>query len=366
MSVGIGIVGLSKSGRTTIFNALTRGKVDTGSYTPEAPHIGIARLQDPRLNTLADMLKPKRVVPAEVKYIDIGASVKSLAKDTAISGEYLSHLSNADALINVARAFTDDSIPHIEGSVNVERDIAEMDLELAYSDLAIIERRLKRIEASLKAAKSDERHSLQHEQELLMRLKASLEKDIPIRQLSLTPEETRAIAGYQFLSGKPLLTVVNIGEEQIPEAKTIEEKLNKQFSRPKHAVTTLCGELEMELVQLDDTTAEQCRKEFGLTEPGLEKTIKLSYELMGLITFFTTASDEVKAWSITGGTDAIKAAGKIHTDMERGFIRAEVISYNDLMKAGSIAEGRKHGLLRLEGKHYIVQDGDVITFLFNV
>jgi GTP-binding protein YchF len=365
MSVGIGIVGLPESGRTTIFNALTRGSVDTGSYTPEAPHIGIAKLPDPRLNALADMLKPKRVVPAEVKYIDIGASVKSLATDT-IGGEYLSHLSSADALINVARAFINDSIPHIEGSVDAERDITEMELELAYSDLTIIERRLKRVEASLKAAKPDERHSLQHEQELLTRLKAGLEKDIPIREMSLTPEEARAIAGYQFLSSKPLLTVVNIGEEQIAEAKNIEEKLKKQFWRPGHAVIALCGELEMELEQLDDATARQCRQEFCLTEPGLDRAVRLSYELLGLITFFTTASDEVKAWSITSGTDALKAAGKIHTDMERGFIRAEVISYDDLMKAGSIAEGRKHGLLRLEGKHYTVQDGDVITFLFNV
>ena len=366
MSVGIGIVGLSKSGRTTIFNALTKGKADTGSYTPEAPHIGIAKVSDPRLNTLADILNPKRVVPAEVKYIDIGASVKSLAKDTAISGEFLSQLSNVDALINVARAFTDESIPHIEGSVEVERDIAEMDLELAYSDLAIIERRLQRIETSLKAAKPDELHSLHHEQELLMKVKASLEKDTPIRELSLTPDEARAISGYQFLSAKPLLTVVNIGEDQIPEAKTLEEQLNKRFSRPKHGVITLCGELEMELAQLDDATAAECRKEFGLTEPGLDRTIKMSYDLLGLITFFTTASAEVKAWSIISGTNALKAAGKIHSDMERGFIRAEVISFNDLMKAGSIAEGRKHGLLRLEGKHYIVQDGDVITFLFNV
>lgn len=366
MAVAIGIIGLSKSGRTTIFNALTRGKADTGSYTPEAPHIGIARVQDPRLDTLADMLKPKRVVPAEVKYLDIGASVKNLAKDTAISGDFLSQLSNVDALINVVRAFANESIPHIEGSVDAERDIAEMELELAYSDLALIERRLQRIATSLKSAKTDERHNLQHEQELLMKVKAGLEKDIPIREMSLTSDEAKAISGYQFLSAKPLLTVANIGEGQIPQAKTIEAKLSQKFSRAKHGVITLCGELEMELGQLDDATAAGCRKEFGLTEPGLDRTIKMSYDLLGLITFFTTASDEVKAWSIPGGTEALKAAGKIHSDMERGFIRAEVISYNDLMKAGSIAEGRKHGLLRLEGKHYIVQDGDVITFLFNV
>jgi ribosome-binding ATPase YchF (GTP1/OBG family) len=241
-----------------------------------------------------------------------------------------------------------------------------MELELLYSDLAIIERRLQKIEISLKAAKPDERHSLQHEQELLIRVKSNLEKDIPIRELTLTPDESKVIFGYQFLSAKPLLTVINIGEEQIPDAKILEKKLNQKFSRPEHIITTLCGKLEMELSQLDDYTAADCRKEFGLTEPGLDRTIKMSYEFLGLITFFTTASEEVKAWSIPNGTETRKAAGKIHTDMERGFIRAEVISYNDLMKVGSIAEGRKYGLLRLEGKHYIVQDGDVITFLFNV
>ncbi len=366
MSVGIGIIGLVESGRTTIFNTLTRGKADTGGQVQKAPHIGIAKVPEPRLGRLVELIQPKKVVPAEVKYLDIGASVRSLAKDTAISGEYLSQLSSVDALINVVRAFTDESIPHIEGSVDTARDMATMNLELAYSDLAIIERRLNRIETSLKSAKADERHSLHHEQELLGIVKSRLEEDIPIREQGLTEEESRLITGYQFLSAKPLLTVVNIGEEQLPQVKTIEDDLNQRFSRPHHRIIALCGKLEMELAQLDEASAEGFRTEFGLTESGLERTIKLSYELLGLITFFTVVSDEVKAWSIKKGTTALRAAGKIHSDMERGFIRAEVISYNDLLKCGSIAEGRKHGLLRLEGKNYIVQDGDVITFLFNV
>ncbi len=366
MNVGIGIIGLPKSGRTTVFNALTRSKADTGSYTPEAPHIGIARVADPRLDKLIELFKPKKSVPAEVKYIDIGASVKSLTKDTAISGEYLSQLSSADALMDVARAFTDESVPHTEGSVDVERDIVAMELELAYSDLAIIERRLHKIETSLKSAKPEETQHFQHEQKLLTKLKSGLEKDIPVREQSLTDDEAKLISGYQFLSAKPLLTLVNIGEEQIVEAETLEQKLSQRFAKPKHGIIALCGKLEMELGQLDGATANECRREFGLAESGLERSIKTSYDLMDLITFFTTASDETKAWPVAGGTEAIKAAGKIHTDMERGFIRAEVISFNDLMKAGSIAEGRKHGLLRLEGKHYIVQDGDVINFLFNV
>jgi len=368
MSVNIGIVGLAKSGKTTIFNALTKGKAETRSYIQEglAPHIGMTKVPEPRLKILADMLHPKRIVPAEVTYTDIGASVKGLVKDTAVSGEFLTQLSNVDALINVARAFTDESIPHIEGSLDVNRDIATMNLELAFSDLAIIDRRLERIETSLKGAKQPERQGLLREQEMIMKVKTELEKDVPIRELSLTTDEARTIASYQFLTTKPLLIVVNIGEEQLSEAVALEAQLDSRYSRPKCRIITLCGKLEMELAQLEDSAAEELRTEFGLKESGLDRVIKLSYELLGLISFFTIASGEVKAWSIQSGTIAHKAAGKIHTDMERGFIRAEVISYDDLVKCGSLAEARKKGLLRLEGKNYIVHDGDVITFLFNV
>lgn len=366
MSVGIGIIGLAESGRTTVFNALTKGNADTGLQAQKAPHIGTAKVSDPRLGKLTEIFKPKKTTPAEVKYMDIGASLKGMDKDSAISGEYLSHISNTDALINVVRAFADESIPHPEGSIDVERDMATINLELAYSDLAIIERRLNRIETSLKSAKADERHSLNQEQEFLCGIKSTLEKDIPIREQGLTEEEDRLISGYRFLSAKPLLTVINIGEEQLPQAKAMEEDLNRRFSRPHHRITVLCGKLEMELAQLDDESGESFLAEFGLEETGLERVIRLSYGLLGLITFLTTGPDEVKAWPVKTGTAAPKAAGKIHSDIERGFIRAEVITYDDLMKCGSIAEGRKRGLLRLEGKNYIVQDGDVINFLFNV
>ena len=368
MSVNIGIIGLPKSGRTTIFNGLTRGKVDTGSYTPKglAPHIGIARVPEPRLQTLADMLKPKRVVPTEISYIDIGASVRDLAKDETISGQLLNQLSQVDALINVVRAFTDEKIPHIEGSLDVIRDIATMNLELTFSDLAIIERRLEKIEVSLKGAKPPERQTFLHEQEILAKIKADLEKDVPIRELKLTTEEARMITHYQFLTAKALLIAVNIGEEELPQAASLEAELNAKYSRPYSSVTTVCGKLEMELSQLDNSAAEEFRTGFGLSESGLDRITKSAYELLGIIPFFTIASDEVKVWPIQNGTSALKAAGKIHSDMERGFIRAEVISYQDLMKCGSLAEARKRGLLRLEGKNYIVQEGDVITFLFNV
>jgi len=361
--VDIGIMGLAKSGRTSVFSALTKGKTDAEGVTS---HIRIARVPEPRLKMLADTLHPKRVVPAEVTYHDVSALTKGLVKEKGISGQFLAQLSNVDALISVVRAFTDERIPHIEGSVDVERDIATIDLELAFSDLAIIERRLQRIDISLKGAKQPDRQGLLREQEMLMKLKADLEKDMPIRELKLTPGETRAIANYQFLSAKPLLIVVNIGEDQLPQAASLEAELNSRYSRPKCRIITLCGKLEMELAQLDDSAAEGFRAEFGIKESGLDRTIKASYGLLGLISFFTTVSGEVKAWSIQNGTSALKAAGKVHSDMERGFIRAEVISYDDLGKCGSVAEARKRGFLRLEGKDYIVQDGDVITFLFNV
>jgi len=361
MSIDIGIVGLAQSGKTTIFNALTKGQADTKSSTP---HIGKAKVPEPRLKALADMLQPKRLVPAEVSYTDIGATVKG--GDRGMGSQLLGELSNTDALINVVRAFNDDSIPHIEGSLNAERDIAAIDLELALHDAGIISRRLERIEISLKGADPTERQQLLREQQLLAKLKAELEKEVPVRQLGLTADETRAISNFQFLTAKPLLIAVNIGEEQIGEAASLEEELNSRHRGAGRGVITLCGKLEMELTQLDEEAEKECRAEYGISEPGLERVIRLSYQLLDLITFFTTVSDEVKAWSIPKDTTALKAAGKIHSDMERGFIRAEVISYDELMKCGSIAEAHKKGRLRLEGKSYPVQDGDVITFLFNV
>lgn len=367
MSVDIGIIGLAKSGRTTIFHALTRGEgAERHTQAGLAPHIGVAKVPEPRLEVLTGMLHPKRVVPASATYIDIGASVKGLVKDKGIGGQLLTQLSNVDALINVVRAFSDESIPHDEGSLDIGRDIANMDLELIFFDLAILERRLERILVSLKGAKPSERPALLREQELLTKIKTDLEKDVSIRAMALSSEEAKAMANYRFLTAKPLLVVVNIGEDQLPQTESLAEELNSGYSRPKCRLIPVCGKLEMELAQLDGSAADDLRAEFGITESGAERIIKLSYELLGLISFFTIASAEVKAWSIPSGTNAVKAAGKIHSDMEKGFIRAEVISYNDLMKCGSLSEARRKGLLRLEGKNYTVQDGDVITFLFNV
>ncbi|MBI4266919.1 MAG: redox-regulated ATPase YchF [Chloroflexi bacterium] len=362
MSVNIGITGLPGSGKTTIFNALTGG---AGSRGGEAAHVGMAKVPEPRLKALADLLHYRKLVPVEARYIDVGASVKGAAKDKGTGGEFLAQLSTVDAIITVIRAFTDETVPHPEGSLDVDRDIAAMDLELAFSDLAIIERRMERIELSLKGAKAPERQALIQERETLLKFKADLEKDIPIREVQLAGAEARLIPGYQFLTAKPRLIVVNIGEGQLAEA-SLEAGLVSRHDTGKCRVITLCGKLEMELAQLDEGAAQELRAGYGMKEAGPERVIRVSYELLGLISFFTIVSNEVRAWSVPGGTSAVKAAGKIHSDMERGFIRAEVIGWDDLVKCGSMAEARKRGLLRLEGKDYVVRDGDVITFLFNV
>jgi ribosome-binding ATPase YchF (GTP1/OBG family) len=239
-----------------------------------------------------------------------------------------------------------------------------LDLELAISDLAIMERRLEKLEASLKGAKATERESYLKEQLLLQKIKADLEKDIPIRLQGLAKEELKILANYQFLTAKPMLVVLNIGEKQISQASQLEGGIKALY--PQFAVVALCDKLEMELVQLSDAEAREFREAMGLSKPALDRVIDLSYSLLGLISFFTTVSSELKAWTIPGGTPAPKAAGKIHSDMERGFIRAEVIGYSDLQNCGNLAEARKRGLLRTEGKSYTIQDGDVVTFLFNV
>ena len=360
----VAIVGLPQSGKTTIFNALTRGEAEVAAYSPTlAPNIGVAKVSDPRLSVLEGIFQPKKTVPAEVSYTDIAGSIKGFGKEGA-GGEFLNYLTTADALLQVVRVFEDDKVPHPQGRIEPNRDITSLDLELAISDLAIMERRLDKLETSLKGAKAAERESYLKEQLLLQKIKVELEKDVPIRLQGLTKEEFKMLANYQFLTAKPMLVVLNIGEEQIPKASQLEAEASSLY--PQFAVVALCGKLEMELGQLSDAEAREFRETMGLSKPALDRVIDLSYGLLGLISFFTTVSSELKAWTIPGGTPAPTAAGKIHSDMERGFIRAEVISYKDLEDCGNIAEARKRGLLRTEGKDCIIQDGDVVTFLFNV
>jgi hypothetical protein len=312
---------------------------------------------------LEGIFQPKKTVPAEVSYIDIAGSIKGFGKEGA-GGELLNYLTTADALLQVVRAFEDDKVPHPEGSIEPKRDIASLDLELAFSDLAIMERRLEKLETSLKGAKAAERESYLKEQLLLQKIKAGLEKDIPVRLQGLAKEELKMLANYQFLTAKPMLAVLNIGEKQISQAAQLEAEISSLY--PQFGVVALCGKLEMELAQLSDAEAREFRESMGLSKPALGRVIDLSYRLLGLISFFTTVSSELKAWTVPGETPAPKAAGKIHSDMERGFIRAEVISYSDLQNCGNVAEARKRGLLRTEGRDHIIQDGDIVTFLFNV
>ncbi len=365
MNIEIGIIGLPQSGRTTVFSALTGGQAATGRQPREGEaHVGVAPVKDPRLERLAGVLRPEKVVPASISYLDVGASVKGLAEGKGIGGRLLSRLSTVDALINVVRDFRDERIPHVEGSVDAARDIAAMDLELAFSDLLIVERRLGRIADSLKGAKPDERAVLRREQELLEKVRAGLEAEVPVRRQGLSPEELRLINHFQLLTAKPMLVVVNIGEESLAGAAAIEERLGASAGGPP--VVALCGRLEVELAGLDEESARTWRAEFGLTVSGPERVVAESYRLLDLVTFFTGVSSEVRAWPVPAGTPAPVAAGKIHSDMERGFIRAEVIGVDELVACGGLAEARRRGRLRLEGKTYLVQDGDFITFLFNV
>jgi len=362
------IIGLPKSGKTTIFNALTKGKSEVAAYTPSnlEPNIGIVKVQDPRMIVLEQMLKPRKTVPAEVKYIDIAISSRRADKDDHLSGQFLNYLSSANAILHVIRAFSDENIPHTEGSINPQRDISIVDLELSFSDLGIIERRLERLETSLKSVKQAERNVILKEQALLGKIKSGLEEEVSIWQQGLSLEETKCLNDYQFLTAKPRILVINIDENQLSHSTSIETELRSICTYANYDVVALCGKLEMELSQLDESEVQSFRRELGLEETALERIVKLSYKLLGLICFFTVVSSELKAWAITRETTALQAAGKIHSDIEKGFIKAEVISFDDFNRCGNLAEAKRQGLLRLEGKNYTIQDGDIITFLFNV
>lgn len=339
----IGITGLEKSGKTTLFLALTKGRGEK---------IGAVKVPDPRLKALAEVFHPQKITPVEIRYIDTPPLPKGL-----------SSLTSADAFIFVLRSFKGEHIPHPKGSIDPKRDFSLLNTELSLSDLSVIERRLERIEALLKTGKG-ERDKLLKEQALLLRLKEGLEKEIPLREQMLSEEEIKMLEGFNFLTAKPSIVVLNIGEEELSQTLSLEEEWRRLYPHTK--CISICAELEWELSQLPEQEAIEFATALGLKLGAIDRLIHLSYELLGLISFFTVVSDEVRAWSIKKGTIAHKAAGKVHSDMERGFIRAEVISFADLIRCGSMAEARRQGLLRLEGKNYIVKDGDIITFLFHI
>ncbi len=363
----LGIIGLARSGKTSIFNAVTRGAAQVGAYSSSSqPNVGVVNVPDSRVDRLAEMYKPKKVTYATIQYVDFPAAGESFGKGEGPAGKFINDLGRMDALIHVVRAFEDDSVPHPEVSIDPDRDIATMDLELSFADLAIIEKRLARIETELRSMKAGERDQVQRLKDLLVRIKSELENEVPIREQQLSDEERRLLEGTQFLTGRPMLVIVNVGEDDLARRGELEEQFRAKYRRPGRDVAVFSGKFEMDLNELSDEEAEEFRASVGVTESGMANAIRSSYELLGLISFLTAGPDECRAWTVEAGSPAPEAAGKIHSDLKRGFIRAEVIRFDDLIASGSEAEAKKRGLLRTEGKQYIVQDGDVVNILFNV
>ena len=363
----LGIIGLARAGRTTVFNAVTRSKAEVGSYSSEDRlNVGVVSVPDSRVDELSKLYKPKKTTYATIEYVDFPAAGESFGRGEGPAGKFINDLARMDAFIHVVRAFEDDSVPHPESTIDPARDVETMDLELAFADLAIIERRLQRIETESKSMKPGERVAIQPLQALLARLKEALEAGTPIREQNISEDDWKLLEGTQFMTAKELLVIVNVGEEDLERGPEIAAELGARFEGKGRALAVMGGKFEMELNDLEGAEAEEFRQSVGVTESGLEESIRLSYELLGLISFLTAGEDECRAWSVQRGATAPAAAGKIHTDLQRGFIRAEVVAYDDLIECGSEAEAKKRGLVRTEGKDYVVKDGDILHILFNV
>ena len=360
----LGIVGLARSGKTTLFDALTRGHAHTGGFGSLEPGIGVVKVPDERLDKLSALIKAKKITHLEVRFLDFPGSLS--LRGEATPPAYIASLAQCDALVHVVRAFRDESVAHPEGSVDPQRDIANVDLELAFGDMAALERRASKLDIEVRSARAGEREAGERELALLARLREALENEQPLRAQELSPDERRMISGYQLLTNKPLIIVVNIDEADVARADEIERELAGQHSGRGVKVAVICATLERELIDLTESEAAEFRTELGLAEGGLDRVVQLSQQALGLITFFTVGEQEGRAWAVAAGASIFEAAGKIHTDIQRGFIRAEVIGWQDLLDCGSYAEARKRGLLRTEGKQYITQDGDTIHVLFNV
>lgn len=360
----IAIIGLPNSTKTTIFNALTRGNRETSAFSTGQfeVHTATVDVPDPRVDRLSAMFRPRKTTYAKVTYADIAGLAKGVSEG-GLSGPLLNTLSQSDALLHVVRAFEDPDVPHIEGSVNPRRDIEIIDTELLLSDLIIVERRIERLGAQLKKGGDKQmRGANEAELALMQRLREQLEAGRPLRDLDLAPAERKALRNFGLLTLKPLLIVLNVGDQNADCA--LDDLADYQHRHT--SIACLQGRLEMELAQLPAEEVDEFLAEYHLAELGLNRVIRLSYDLLGLHSFFTVGEDEVRAWTIPVGATAVEAAGVIHSDLARGFIRAEVISYDDLIAAGSLAAARQRGLIRLEGKDYVVQNGDGLNIRFNV
>ncbi len=353
-----GLIGFPSSGKTALFQLLTSAREASRPGKAEA-HVGVARVPDARLDRLTAMFNPRKRVPATVEFADIAGATG--AKTGAQALLDVAPFRHADALLHVVRMFRDPSVPHPAGSVDPARDVRTMEDEVILADLGVVERRLERLERDLKKTSNAE---LKKEQDILVRCREALEGGQPLRALKLPPEEARRLRGFQFLSEKPLLLVLNLDEADLPHADEAVKLagIESFMSGAATRAVPICARIELEISQLDEADAAAFMADLGLRESGLDRVIRASYDLLGYISFFTVGEDECRAWSIPRNTPAVVAAGEIHTDISRGFIRAEVVTYDALVARGSLAACRDHGELRLEGKDYIVDDGDVINF----
>ncbi len=351
----LGIVGLPNVGKSTLFNSITKAGAECANYpfcTIE-PNVGVVPVPDERLDNLAKMYNPEKITHAVIEFVDIAGLVKGASKGEGLGNKFLSHIRETDAICEVVRCFEDSNIVHVDGSIDPVRDIETINLELIFADLETINKRLDKAKKNLKASKK-----YQEEVDLLEKIKENLENGISVRALDFNEDEEKMVKEMFLLTSKPILYIANVSESQLENAETdpLVQKVKEYASKENAEVIPLCVKIEEELSSLDDNDKKEMLEALGLEESGLDKVIKKSYDLLGLMSFLTAGEPEVRAWTIKKGTKAPQAAGKIHSDIERGFIKAEVVSYDDLMNCGSMAVAREKGLVRQEGKDYIMQD----------
>ena len=358
------IVGLPGSGKTTVFNALTGSHADTGGFSSgrAAPNVGVVKVPDARLDRLSELFHPKKTTPADVTYVDV-AIPAGAAREGTVNPDVLALIRNADALLHVARGFEGSGA---ERPPDPWRDVDEMDTEFAIADLMVIEKRLEKLRTSGRHGSPAEREANAQEEELLGRLEPELSAGHPLRAVALSDDDELRLRGYRFLTQKPVLVVLNIDEGQLATVPDLEGAGRTRYAQPQSDVAALAGKIEAELAQLSADDAALFMEDLGISEPSRGRVIRLTYDLLGLFSFFTAGEDECRAWTLRRGDTAVDAAAAVHSDLARGFIRAEVVTYDDLIACGSMVEARKRGLLRSEGRTYAVRDGDVIEVLFNV